>query len=116
MAYTTSHRSNMAANIALLFTYSFAGAGFGRNKVQNKLSKQVRDFVAKSGMTRELQGEAVVFFTVDAQQYIRVKGVFGTNGMLIRHIEDALRGKQVPIKGLEAGEEFQTKLKFNDLI
>lgn len=115
MAYSIAPRRSLFSAVGMLFSFGFAHAVSGGNRAKHKLAGQVRNLVSKTAPAKTLQGEAVVFFTVDQENYIHVKGVFGTNGALIRHIEDSLKGKQIVPKGLEAGEEFQIKLKFNDL-
>lgn len=103
------------AAMAMLLSFSFTFAGPGAAKAKNKLGTQIHKLVANPDMDAELNGEAVVFFTVDEDQFVHVKGVFGTNNNLITHIEESLKDKRVDIRGLEQGEEFQVKVKFTDL-
>lgn len=111
----TSTLRTLFAAMALLLTFSFTFAGPGAAKAKNKLGTQIQRLVSNPDMEAELNGEAVVFFTVDEDKFVHVKGVFGTNDDLMDHIEESLKGKRVDVKGLEQGEEFQVKVKFTDL-
>lgn len=103
------------AALALMLSFGMALAGPGATKAKNKLASQIRGLVSSPDSPALLSGEAIVFFTVDEEQFIHVKGIFGTNDDLIQHIEESLKDHRVDLKGIETNEEFQVKLKFNDL-
>lgn len=96
--------------------FSFAMAGPG-SKAKNKLTKQIKNLIEypESGNKVNLDGEAVIFFSLGDKDEIHVKGVFGTNEDLITHVENALEGQIIDGSGLNDNEEYQIRLKFNDL-
>lgn len=98
------------------FSMSVAGPG-GTNKVKSRLTTKVKRIVANAEVAEagSISGDAVVFFRMDEEGRIKVKGVFGTNDGLIEHVEKSLEGEAVSIPGLSPDEEFQIRLKYVDL-
>ena len=108
-------RNTALAALAFMVAFGPAYAGPGTTKAKNKLARQIQRLVDSPETASTLSGEAVVFFTLYHERFIQVNGVFGNNPELLQHIEDSLTDQQVNLRGLEPGEEFQVKLKFNDL-
>lgn len=84
-----------------------------KSKLANRVKKMVENVNPANSLT--LTGEAVVFFTVDNKGQVQVKGVFGTNDDLIEHIETALDGELIKVDHLDSEQEYQVRLKYQDL-
>jgi hypothetical protein len=123
---STSNTPSLSQNIRkfiiismMLFVSSsavFAGPGNTtrqKSKLANRVKKMVENVNPANNIT--LSGEAVVFFSVDDKGQVQLKGVFGTNDALIDHVETALDGELIKIDNLDPEQEYQVRLKYQDL-
>ncbi len=123
---SNSHTKSLSQNIrkfiiiSMMMFVSFSAvlAGPGnttrqKSKLANRVKKMIEN--VNPANATPLSGEAVVFFTVDNKGQIQVKGVFGTNDDLIDHVETALDGELIKVDHLDPEQEYQVRLKYQDL-
>lgn len=110
-----------ALAIALMTTFTisaFAGndnvnkEAVGKSHLQTQVVKLIQE--TNKDMT-SLDGQALVTFSVDADRNIHVKGVFGTNEVLIDHVTAQLEGASVQARDSQIGKEYKLKVNFQDL-
>lgn len=113
-----SLRKFIIISMMLFFSVALVQAGpGGTNKQKSRLASRVKKMVENvdATQTATLTGEAVVFFHVNEKGQVMVKGVFGTNDELIDHVETSLHGELIKMDGLDPEQEYQVKLKYEDL-
>jgi hypothetical protein len=115
---TISHFTRFALTLALAAgTFASAFAGPTRTTALARLQSEIRSIMDSPSETYrgDLEGEAEVFFTVDAHKRIQVKGVFSTSDDLATYIENKLDGATVRRADVETGSTYRMKLRLQDL-
>ncbi|MEM0998080.1 MAG: hypothetical protein AAGN35_13415 [Bacteroidota bacterium] len=113
-----TYRRFIVLPLMLLLTVMMVQAGPGStNKQKSRLTSKVKKMVENVDASNKatLTGEAVVFFRVNEKGQVMVKGVFGTNDDLIEHVETSLHGELIKMDGLDPEQEYQVKLRYEDL-
>ena len=102
--------------LTLLFglTISTAFARPEGKKATTELQRNIQELIAHPEMKADLTGEAVIYFSLDEEGDINVKGVMGTNEALIEHIETSLRNQTLDVP-VAVDQNFRVKVQFSDI-
>lgn len=101
---------NAATNINANFSVTNTNVG----KPFQQLTNKIQQLLTRRPADHPANGEATVYFRIDALGRIVVQGIFGTSRMLVDHLEESLDGAELREGDLPTEQEFQVSLKLID--